>query len=130
MSISFDKVFGVHPHALNLRTQRSEVLAANLANADTPGYKAKDFDLQALLKGTTSPRLEVQRTHANHIAPDRNEVDANLLYRVPQQASVDGNTVEAHTEQAQFLDNSLNYQTSLRFINGRISGMMTALRGE
>ncbi len=130
MKISFDNALGLHPQALQLRARRSEILASNLANADTPGYKARDFDIDKLLREAKTPTLPLKSTHSNHIQDNSSQQDERMLYRVPQQASLDGNTVEAHIEQAKFTENILHYQASLRFINGKISSLMLALRGE
>ncbi len=130
MKISFDNALGLHPQALQLRAKRSEILASNLANADTPGYKARDFDIEKLLRDAESDTLPLKTTQSNHIRENTGTGEARMLYRVPHQASLDGNTVEAHIEQAKFTENVLHYQASLRFINGKISGLMLALRGE
>ncbi|GAB4353708.1 MAG: flagellar basal body rod protein FlgB [Methylohalobius crimeensis] len=130
MSISFDNALGLHPQALQLRARRMEVLASNMANADTPGYKARDFDIERLLRETNASPAPLRVTHAKHITPDTGAVMENLRYRIPHQPALDGNTVEEHIEQAKFAENTLRYQASLRFINGRISGLMTALKGE
>ncbi len=130
MKISFDNALGLHPQALQLRARRSEILASNLANADTPGYKARDFDIEKLLRDAGSDTLPLKTTRSNHIREHTATGEGQMLYRIPQQASLDGNTVEAHIEQAKFTENILHYQASLRFINGKISGLMLALRGE
>lgn len=130
MKISFDHALGLHPQALKLRAKRTEVLASNLANADTPGFKARDFDIEKLLQETKPTAVPLQTTQAGHIQPGTSPMEDTLRYRVPQQASLDGNTVEEHLEQARFAENNLQYQASLRFLNGRLSGLMLALRGE
>lgn len=130
MKISFANALGPHPQALALRSKRSEVLASNLANADTPNYKAWDFDVDRLLREAAASAIPLRITHAGHIAPVPDTPGERLLYRVPQQASLDGNTVEEHIEQAKFAENALRYQASLRFINSKLSGLMLALRGE
>ncbi len=130
MKISFANVFSLHPQALALRARRTEVLASNLANADTPHYKARDFDVDRLLREATAPTLPLRVTHVSHINPSPSPLEEKLLYRVPQQASLDGNTVEEPIEQAEFAENALRYQASLQFINGKISSLMLALRGE
>ncbi len=131
MAINFDNALGLHPHALMLREKRSEVLASNLANADTPDYKARDMDFRAVLdKSVALQNTQVERTRTGHLAAQQQLLGASLLYRNPQQASLDGNTVEAHIEQAKYSENSVQYQASLRFINGKFSGLMTAIRGE
>lgn len=129
MSINFNKALGVHPQALVLREQRGEVLAANLANADTPGYKARDLDFQSVLKGELSANLKLETTHQAHIAPTEPWLEASLLYRNPNQAALDGNTVESHVEQAKYAENGVQYQASLRFINGKFNDLKTAIKG-
>jgi flagellar basal-body rod protein FlgB len=130
MTISFDKALGIHSKALVLREQRSEVLAANLANADTPGYKARDMDFKAILQDTLPANVFMEKTQARHLSAGTQLLGGQLKYRNPHQASLDGNTVEGHIEQAKYGENALQYQASLRFINGKISGMLTAIRGE
>ncbi len=128
--MNLDKAFGIHPQALQLRARRSEVLAANLANSDTPGFKARDFDFKAVLKDAM-PDTRMHTTHKRHIQPDPGLVPASrMLYREPMQASLDGNTVDPHTEYSNFASNSLEYQTSLRFLNGKIKGLMLAIKGQ
>jgi flagellar basal-body rod protein FlgB len=114
-----NSLFGVHGTALAVRSQRMGVLASNIANASTPGYKAKDVDFQAALAS-----LETPGGSANAA------MDAATLYRVPLQPSQDGNTVELATEQTAFAENAVAYQTTLSFLNGRISTITRALRGE
>jgi flagellar basal-body rod protein FlgB len=129
--MKLDQAFGIHEQALKLRSQRSELLAANLANADTPGYKARDFDFQKVLSGQLSASAELQATHGRHISTAPAPVPSNeLLYRIPSQPSVDGNTVDPDQEQMAFTRNAMQYQASLEFLNGRIKGLMTAIRGD
>jgi len=132
MAINFNTALGVHPQALMLREKRSEILAANLANADTPDYKARDLDFQALLEqklGGGSGRPGLNQTREGHMAGKNDVLGAELLYRNPMQASLDGNTVEEHIEQAKYAQNAVQYQASLRFISDDFSGLMTAIRG-
>lgn len=110
-------LFGVHGTALAVRSQRMALLASNIANASTPGYKAKDIDFAAALKGAESGRLDAS-------------VTANTKYRLPTQMSMDGNTVELATEQTAFAENAVAYQTTLSFLNGRIGTITRALKGE
>lgn len=131
MAINFDSVLGNHAQALVLREKRSEVLASNLANADTPGYKARDLDFKSVLKQQTMPvRPVVERTQTGHFAPEQQFLGAQLMYRNPNQASLDGNTVESHIEQAKYAENAVQYQASLQFIKGEFSELMSAFRGE
>ncbi len=131
MSINFDSAFGIHATALSVRGHRAGVLAANLANADTPGYKARDIDFQSELRlaAQATHASQPRRTHARHLgaAPSTGYTH---LYRVPMQPSLDGNTVDGQIEQAAFMDNALRYQASLQFLSGRIRGLLTAIRGE
>lgn len=128
MAISFDKALGVHAQALELRAQRAEVIAANLANADTPNYLAKDMDFKTVL-ASTQGHGNLKVTHLAHVqAPGGNP--GELLYRIPTQPAIDGNTVDAQEEKAAFADNALRYQASLRLLSGRVQGLLTAIRGE
>jgi flagellar basal-body rod protein FlgB len=132
MAINFNSALGIHQDALVLRARRAEVLANNIANADTPNYKARDLDFRAVLEGETAgSSLSLQRTHAGHqaafLAPD---AAADLLYRIPQQPSVDGNTVEVQQEMARYTDNALRYQASFQFLNSKFQGLTNAIKGE
>jgi len=128
--MKLDDAFGIHEEALRLRARRSEVLAANLANADTPGYKARDFDFAAMLRKEMQPPVRLAATHSGHMKPDQGLVaSTQMAYRVPQQASLDGNTVEVEREQTEFSANAMRYQASLRFLDGRIKGLMLAIKG-
>jgi len=129
MAINFNEALGIHPHALAMREKRSEILAANLANADTPGYKARDLDFKSILKQNMPSAPVMERTQAGHFAPQQ-LLDSHVMYRNPTQVSLDGNTVEANTEQARYAENAVQYQASLHFINGSFSELMTALRGQ
>jgi len=129
MAINFDQALGIHPQALALREKRSTLIAANLANADTPNYKARDMDFKSLLKQSMPGAPGIERTQAGHFAPQP-ELDARVMFRNPTQVSLDGNTVEEHSEQARYAENAVQYQASLRFINGSFSDLMTALRGQ
>ena len=136
MGINFDDAFGPHAAALTLRSQRAGVLAANLANADTPGFKARDFDFRAALDNAIGETDEkIRRTHAAHLDIDGNRADGGgvrptLAFRVSTQPSVDGNSVDMQTERAAFTENAVRYQVSLNFLQSRIQGLRTALRGE
>jgi flagellar basal-body rod protein FlgB len=129
MAINFDKALGIQPQALAVREKRSEVLAANLANADTPGYKARDLDFKSILKQSLPETQAMERTQTGHFAPQQ-LWDSRLMYRNPNQVSLDGNTVEANVEQARYAENAVQYQASLQFLNNKFSGLMLALRGQ
>jgi flagellar basal-body rod protein FlgB len=128
----FDNIFGIHEQALMVHGERLGVLATNLANADTPGYKARDIDFSAVLSQTDSETsLPLQVTHAAHITfNDSASSPGYLKYRNPYQASLDGNTVEMPVEQAAFSENSVRYQASLNFINLRIAELQLAIAGQ
>jgi len=128
--VQADKLFGVHLYAAQLREHRAGVLAANIANADTPHYKARDVDFGAVLKQATGRAISLRTTHAAHVSPNATAASAELKYRNPLQASLDGNTVDAHVEHAAFAENALQYQTSLQFLDSRIKGVLKALSGE
>jgi len=133
MKIGFEAALGVHPDALTLRGKRTEVLANNLANADTPNFKARDIDFKAVLAAQTQASEHAGRlrtTHANHIEPAASMPDAELMYRNPTLPSLDGNTVDSHTEQAEFANNQVQFMASLRFLDGKFKGMTSAIKGE
>lgn len=114
-----NSLFGIHGAALEVRSQRMGVLASNIANASTPGYKARDIDFQSALAAAETPGGSVDSA-----------IDGATLYRVPLQPSQDGNTVELATEQTAFAENAVAYQTTLSFLNGRINQITRALKGE
>ncbi|MDR3433059.1 MAG: flagellar basal body rod protein FlgB [Rouxiella aceris] len=121
--------------ALNLRAQRQEILAANIANADTPGFQARDINFagqlqQVMEKGRASGNgLALSLTSARHIAGETTQSpDLDLLYRVPDQPSLDGNTVDMDRERTNFADNSVRYQTDLTVLGGEVKGMMSVLQ--
>lgn len=113
-----ESLFGIHGAALELRSQRLGLLSSNIANAATPGFKARDIDfrtaLDARLQGASSDRATADATQ----------------YRVPMMPSLDGNTVELATEQAAFAENAVGYSATLSFIRGRVDTVTRALRGE
>ncbi len=134
MPISFEKAFSIHDDAMMLRARRSSILASNIANADTPNYKARDIDFKSVLQSMEKPalgdRLLLAGTHRRHMSATATGSDSSLQYRNPLHASLDGNTVDSHVEQSKFAENALQYQTSYTFLNGKIQGMINAIRGE
>jgi flagellar basal-body rod protein FlgB len=130
MAISFNQSLGLFPAALKLRDQRNEVLASNLANADTPNFKAKDLDFQAILKGVNKPDLKMAVSDARHLGTGTSAKEAELQYRIPRQPSLDGNTVESEQEQVRYAENALGYQFSLRLVGDKFEGLKSAIRGE
>lgn len=128
--MNLDNLFGIHEQALKVRAQRSEVLASNMANADTPGYKARDFDFNALLRSEQQRPVRLAATHGGHIRTDQGLVASTQMgYRIPQQSSLDGNTVEVEREQSEFSENAMRYQASLRFVDGKVKGLLRAIKG-
>jgi flagellar basal-body rod protein FlgB len=124
----FSDAFGIHERALGVRSQRMEVLARNIANADTPNYKAQDIDFKAMLKEAKTEYLTA--TNEKHFAGLQEAPDNGMRYRTPFNSSFDGNTVEMNVEQAQYGKAATDYQATLQFLQDRISGMRKALRGE
>lgn len=127
---TLDSLFGVHEKALIYRSKRAEVLASNIANGDTPGYKARDLDFHNVLKQLNNKARHLHQTHNKHIGFNNGVGSIELSFRNPKSASLDGNTVDMQQEQAQYAQNAMDYQTSLRFVNGKISSYLSALRGE
>lgn len=134
MRFDLDAYLGVHQQALLLGAKRTEVLANNLANADTPGFRARDIDFSAALAaaGETGATLPVARTSARHLVTGDAAGDATgaLRYRMPLAPSLDGNTVEPQLEQAAFAENAVRYQATLSFLNARFRSLMTAITGQ
>lgn len=125
-----DRYFGVHGTALTLRSERMQILASNIANAATPGYKARDLDFGAMLAATPAGTARPQAaTHTGHLGGAATP-QATLLYRQPLQPSLDGNSVELATEQLQFAETAIRYRSTLSILGGRIGGLMSALKGE
>ena len=157
MALSLDSYLGVHAQALTLEARRTELLAANLANADTPNYKARDIDFKAALAtagnsaagagitgngaaagnsaaiGAGAATLAMTTTQAAHLGASVDGSDAslgvNLKYRVPMAPALDGNTVDTQLEQAAFAENAVHYQATLTFLNARLKELMTAITG-
>lgn len=134
MGISFDQALGVSQQAFKLRSQRSSILASNLANTDTPGYKARDFDFQAALKAqqqNTPSGLHTARTQLMHFKGGaHSDIKSDMLYRVPNQPSIDGNTVEEHVENAEMMKNKLEFDLAFTVLNGKFKGLHKAITGE
>ena len=131
MAISFDKAFGVHQYTLSVRAKRAEVLSSNIANADTPGFKARDINFsQALQNAQSQQGFGLSTTSEEHFALQM-DAPGSTQYRNPLQPDTgDGNTVDVQQERSEFLRNSLEYQASLEFMNGKISGLLKALKGD
>ena len=129
--MGLDNVFGIHGLALEVRGRRAELLAANLANADTPGYKARDISFKDVLSAANGESVTLDTTDPRHLGGgDGALFGADVLYRVPSQPSLDGNTVDTQTEQEAFMKNAVQYQASLQFLDGRIKSLQLAIKGE
>lgn len=133
MQFNFEKYLGLHEPALHLQSRRAQLLAANVANADTPKFKARDIDFKAIMQRVAknpAGRGPLRQTSVRHIQPPGFSNGYEVLYRQPFQASIDGNTVEPETENSAFMENSLRYMASLRFLTGKFSTLTTAIKGQ
>lgn len=137
-----DDFLSVHADSLKMRSKRTHILASNIANSDTPNYKARDLAFAEVMRDVGTPgkpfakRLSmtssggVDTTHHRHMTLRSAGQDAQVMYRQPQAASLDGNTVDKDLEQARFAENTIRYQASLEFIKSRVNGLIQALRSE
>ena len=131
----FDNIFGIHEQALLLHGQRIGILASNLANADTPNYKARDIDFKQALAAAGAPAtssLALQTTQPGHQSTDSGTSPAaepGVEYRVPMAPALDGNTVDEQLEQSAFAENSVRYQATLTILNSKLRSLMTAITG-
>ena len=138
MPLSIDSYLGVQQDSLNVQSKRMEVLAKNLANADTPNYKAQDIDFRAALAQAGSPgaSLPMTATNSGHINNSATAADGDvnlssaLKYRTPLAPSIDGNTVDTQMEQSAFAENTVRYQATLTFLTGSLKDLMTAITGQ
>jgi flagellar basal-body rod protein FlgB len=130
---SLDKLFQFHQNALNVRAYRQQLLASNIANADTPGYKARDIDFAAALRDATSGQalsaVPLRASDGRHLPGATQDAPAAALYRSPQQPSIDGNTVDMDVERNRFAENAVHYDANLTFLNSQIKLMLAALQG-
>lgn len=132
MALDLDGYLGIHAKALMLREQRTSQLANNMANVNTPNYKAQDIDFNDVLgqaMTSSNQAREMVIDSPNHL-PGQTGFNTQLKYRTPNHVSLDGNTVDKDMETTIFASNALSYQASLTFLDGKIKSMMTALRGE
>lgn len=127
---SISASLNVHAQALGLRNKRNEILASNIANAATPHFKARDIDFAQELDRHIASASPLRTSDPRHIPQVGMEGATDLKFRVPTELSLDGNTVELAVEQVQFSENVIRYQTSLGFLNRRISGLESAIKGE
>jgi len=133
MKSPLDQIFSFNQRALALRAERQQLIASNIANADTPNYKARDIDFRAAMAAAqdgSAGGAVLARTADRHLLPAGSSAAGTpLLYRSTVQASVDGNTVDMDVERAQFADNALRYEANLNFISGQIRSMLAAIQG-
>jgi len=130
-----DEMFQFHQVALNLRAARQTLIASNIANADTPNYKARDIDFRSALQGVlngSSATLQLEATAAQHLSGNAGETvqGVPVQYRVPMQPSADGNTVDMDVERAQFADNALRYEAGVRFVSNKAKDVLAALQNQ
>lgn len=134
--LNLDAQLGIHAEALKLRSHRAELIANNLANADTPDFKARDIDFRAALAtaGAAGAPLHLSTSQSAHLGgPASDSATAfagSLKYRTALAPSLDGNTVDVQVEQAAFAENAVRYQATLTFINSRLRGLLTAITGQ
>lgn len=130
---SLDKLFQFHQNALNVRAFRQQLLAANIANADTPGYKARDIDFAAALRAATAgqpvPAGSLRVTSDKHLPGASGDEPAAVLYRSVRQPSIDGNTVDMDMERNRFAENAVHYEANLAVLTNEIKLMLAALQG-
>ncbi len=126
---SFTEHLGFHASALQLRSRRNEMLASNIANAATPNFKARDIDFDTELKRINKIG-NIETTNGSHFSSIQKRIGKDSVYRLPIHPSLDGNTVEMAVEQMQFSENVMRYQTTLSFLNNKISGLRSAIKGE
>ena len=130
MPLNINQLFSPHEHVLKLANQRLELLAANIANADTPNYKARDIDFKAALQTAQGEGVTLEATRPGHIdGTQMTSARADVKYRWPDQPSLDGNTVDSQKESAAVAETSVRYQASLTFLNQQIRALRTAITG-
>jgi flagellar basal-body rod protein FlgB len=135
VSLDINSYLGVHAQALMVESRRTELLASNLANADTPNYKARDIDFKQALAAagsSTGAPLALQATQSGHQSSDSStsiSSEPGVQYRIPMAPSLDGNTVDEQLEQSAFAENSVRYQATLTILNSKLRSLMTAITG-
>jgi len=130
-----DNYFGVNAQSVLVRSKRAEILASNIINADTPNYKAKDLDFDAILNSNKNvdsiKSVGISSSHKNHISSgSADSFSLQTKYRIPEHASLDANTVDSHVEKGKFAENAVRYQISLSMLNNKIQGLISTLKGE
>lgn len=134
MGFDLNAFAGIHEHALKWRSERATLIARNIANADTPGYKARDIDFGKMLSRLEDPSsvdsMKLGATHQEHLGLTENGISENdLMYRTPIHPSFDGNTVDTQLEYAAFSDNTMRYMASFTFLNQKIRNLMSVIQG-
>jgi len=126
--INFDKALGIHPDALQVFSRRAKIIASNMANSDTPNYKARDINFRDIISSISNDKSDSLSLSFN----DSNDYSnfGELLYRVPSQPSLDGNTVDVQMETSAFTENSIRFQATMQFLSGKFKGLTKALRGD
>jgi len=128
-----DQEFAFTSQVLKLRGYRQQLLASNVANADTPNYKAVDINFEQELKriaNKQSGNLSLSTTHANHQLPSNgNQLGVHVQYRTDVQPNLDGNTVNLDVERAKLAENAFRYENTVRTISGQVRGLISAIRG-
>lgn len=129
--INLDKVLGFHAHALKMRGERSEILANNLANVDTPGYKARDLDFKEAMQRFNGDMISMSGDNSKHLLGKNDPLGLmSIKFRPGLDSSLDGNNVDKDIETVAFSKNTFDYQASLTYLNGTISGIRKAIKGE
>lgn len=129
MALDLNNYFSLRLRSLEVAEQRMQVLAANVANADTPNFKARDIDFVAAMRDAAGDNMQMSTTSSGHIGVAGAGQPGQVQYRVPTQPSLDGNTVDAQKESAAVAETAVRYQATLTFLNQRIQGLMTAITG-
>ncbi|MGB0867638.1 MAG: flagellar basal body rod protein FlgB [Granulosicoccaceae bacterium] len=134
MEAALDKALGIHDNALKLRSQRSSVIASNIANSDTPNFKARDVDFKQVLAVAAERQqpnsVQMQVTHQAHLPTHDPALGGELMYRTPTQPALDGNTVDTQAEHTRFAENTFMYQASLSFLSSKFKGISYAIKGQ
>jgi flagellar basal-body rod protein FlgB len=131
MPVNFNNAFGIHDDALLLFERRSQILSENIANADTPGYKARDINFDQVLQSAQKKTgINLKTTSQRHINLQQQRFSNDIQFRQVEQSAADGNTVDTQKEKAAFAENAMRYQLSMNIMSRKIKGLKTAFRGE
>ncbi len=130
MPVNFNNAFGIHDDALLLFERRTQLLSENIANADTPNYKARDIDFNQVLQRAKNDAVKLRITNKSHMTLSQQAYSNDIQFRQVQQSAADGNTVDTQKEKAAFAENSMRYQLSMHILSRKIKGLKSAFRGE